>query len=300
MKLAVAALPAPFLIERRVLARNAGEGWHELGAALAEAGIPDGPAPGDVAGAFAFLSALGPAQRRRIERALDQSRNGLAVAALDKPIGPDAKLFLTEGRIALARSNDVAPAKRVVGFSKFESALAAPGRTIRLPNPGARYDVEATLCAIVGRAANRAARSEAARAIVGFTLMAEVTNRNMFDEEAATRNNLYAKNEEALSPFGPCVWIASARELDPATEVTLKVNGAERQRFAVSDLAHTMAAAVGGWSRAVLVPGDAVALGAAIARPRAGNAVDSPVPVAPGDAIEIACAPIGVLAAKFA
>jgi 2-keto-4-pentenoate hydratase/2-oxohepta-3-ene-1,7-dioic acid hydratase in catechol pathway len=103
-----------------------------------------------------------------------------------------------------------------------------------------------------------------------------------------------------LSPLGPSIWIGGAGELDPATEVTLSVNGTARQRFCVSDFAHGVTGATKAWSRVVLDPGDMVALGAAISLPRAGNEVDSPIAIAPGDRIEVACAAIGTLNATVA
>jgi 2-keto-4-pentenoate hydratase/2-oxohepta-3-ene-1,7-dioic acid hydratase in catechol pathway len=188
----------------------------------------------------------------------------------------------------------------VVGFSKFATALADPDSEIRLPEPGQRYDVEAVLAAVLGRPASRLGAAASARSVVGFTLLAEVTHRDMFETEARTNNSLFAKNCAELSPLGPSIWIAGTDELDPACEVTLTVNGALRQRFAVSDFAHGVTDAVKAWSRVVLDPGDMVALGAAICRPRPGNEVDSPIPIAPGDRIEVACPSIGVLRATVA
>jgi len=301
MKIALADVPAPYLLERRVFASGASGAWHGFDAVLASAGIADGPGAGDLPQVLAYLCGLPAGKKKRLERALDAMKNGAAaLAALKKPTGPDTKLLLCEGRVALARSNDQKPAKSPVGFSMFESAFADPDSTLRLPDSNGSYDVEAVLCAVIGGAAERVTSSQAARKVVGFTLMAQVTDRTMFDAEAVTRNNLYAKNLERLSPFGPCIWLAGANEIDPAVTVTLKVNGAERQRFAVADLAHTVPVAVRAWARCVLAPGDAVALGAAIAWPKPGNAVDSPIPIKPGDSLEVACAPIGTLRAKVA
>jgi 2-keto-4-pentenoate hydratase/2-oxohepta-3-ene-1,7-dioic acid hydratase in catechol pathway len=299
MRVALADLPSPFLAETRVVACGANGAWHELGAALGAVGIADAPAACDLPQALAFLSGLPAASRRKVERALDRAADGIA-PSLRKPLAPLSKVLLTEGSIALSRSNDQRPAKMVVGFSKFATALADPDAVLRLPDPDARYDVEAALAAVIGRTENRATAAAASRGIVGFTLMAEITHRDMFETEARTNNSLFAKNCANLSPLGPAIWIAGARELDPATEVTLSLNGALRQRFTVADFAHRVAGAAKAWSRVVLEPGDMVALGAAICRPRPGNDVDSPVAIAPGDRIEVACAPIGVLAATIA
>jgi len=211
---------------------------------------------------------------------------------------PLAKILLTEGRVALARSNDQLPAKMVVGFSKFQQAVADPGTAIRL-DPTAHYDIEATLAAVVGRPATRVSAGNAARSIIGFTLMAEVTHRDMFEAEWKTSNSLFAKNGLGLSAMGPSIWVARLNELDPATEITLKINGEVRQRFAVADFAHNIAGATKAWSRVVLEPGDMIALGAMIAKPQGSNMVDAPTPIAIGDKIEVSCAPIGTLNASF-
>ncbi len=300
MKIGIADLPWPFLAEPRVVAQNGAGTWHDLHTLIAEAGLAAPDQATTLAATLSRLSAMGSGGRKKLERALSHAKHPIASPTFAAPIDPLAKILLTEGRVALARSNDQLPAKMVVGFSKFASACAAPGAALHLPDPDARYDVEAVLVAVLGKEASRVSAGEATRSIVGFTLMAEITNRDMFDREWKTSNNLYAKNHRGLTPLGPSIWIASPSELDPATEITLSLNGAVKQRFAVSDFAHSIANATKAWSRTVLEPGDMVALGAAISKPRPGNEVDSPIEIRVGDKIEVACAPIGTLSATIA
>jgi len=300
MKIALAALPWPLLIEPRIVAQADDGNWHDLQSVLSEIGARNAPADGALPATLAYLATLGSAGRHRIETALRACKNGIASPALLKPMDPLGKILLTEGRVARSRSNDQLPAKMVVGFSKFQSALADPGAQIRLPDRDARYDVEAALAVILGKPAARISAGAAQRSIIGFTLMAEVTHRDMFDAEWRTSNSLFAKNCQGLSPLGPAIWIAGSKDLAPATEITLAVNGVMRQRFAVADFAHGIGQATKAWSRCVLEPGDMVALGAAIAKPVPGNQVDSPIAIVAGDRIEVSCPPIGVLSAQFA
>jgi 2-keto-4-pentenoate hydratase/2-oxohepta-3-ene-1,7-dioic acid hydratase in catechol pathway len=300
MKIGIADLRWPFLAEPRIIAQNGAGTWHDLATLMTEAGLAAPDQAATLPATLSRLSALGNSGRKKLERALGSAKHPVAHPTFAAPIDPLAKILLTEGRVALARSNDQLPAKMVVGFSKFASACAAPGTALRLPDPGARYDVEAVLVAVLGKSAARVSAGEATRSVIGFTLMAEITNRDMFDREWKTSNNLYAKNQRGLTPLGPSIWVASPGELDPATEITLSLNGAVKQRFAVSDFAHSIANATKAWSRTVLEPGDMVALGAAISRPRPGNEVDSPIEITVGDKIEIACAPIGTLSATIA
>jgi 2-keto-4-pentenoate hydratase/2-oxohepta-3-ene-1,7-dioic acid hydratase in catechol pathway len=298
MKLALAEVPAPFLLEPRVMAQGAdGSGWMTFADALAASGIVDGPPSGDIVTALAFVNGLKPAAIKKVERSLAAAPAG-APPRLLRPIGPDRKLLLTEGRVALSRSNDQKPAKSPVGFSMFESAFADPGATLHLPDPSASYDAEAVLVAVMGHGFHRGTAATAGRAVAGYTLMCQITHRDLFDAEAVTRNNLMAKNCDRLSPLGPSILIGPT--IDPATEIVFKVNGVERQRFAIADLAHSVPTAVRAWGRSVLNVGDAVALGAAIAWPKPGNSVDSPIPVKSGDALDVSCAPIGMLTARIA
>lgn len=299
MKIALAAQPQPVLAETRIVAQGTPGQWHDLASVLDEIGIAGVPAAGGLPAMLGFLAAIGSGGRRKIEHALAARKNGTSTPALLKPMDPLAKILLTEGRVSLSRSNDQLPAKMVVGFSKFQTALADPDARIRLPDAQARYDVEAALAVVLGRPASRVSAGAAARGIIGFTLMAEVTHRDMFDAEWRTSNSLFAKNARGLSPLGPCIWIAGLKELDTTTAITLAINGALRQRFTVSDFAHGIAHATKAWSRCVLEPGDMVALGAAIAKPRPDNEVDSPIPIVAGDRIEVSCAPIGTLSAQF-
>lgn len=299
MKVALADLPWPFLVEPRPVAQSDGGAWHDLETVAGEAGLGAALQGCDMPSVLRFLSALITEDRKRLQSALHSRDRGVADPRLLKPIDPLAKILLTEGRVALSRSNDDAPARMVVGFSKLASALADPEGAVLLPEPGAHYDVEAALAAVLGEATDRVDDVTAARRIVGFTLMAEVTHRDMFEAEWRTSNSLFAKNCRALSPLGPAIWIGGIEELDPATEITLAVNGATRQRFTVADFAHSFAAATSAWSRCVLEPGDMVALGAAIARPRPDIEIDSPIPIAAGDRIEVSAAPIGTLRARF-
>ncbi|MGH7088559.1 MAG: fumarylacetoacetate hydrolase family protein, partial [Stellaceae bacterium] len=297
MRLALADIPSPFLAEERVIAAGSDGAWHDFAVVLHRSGIVGAPDPCTLPASLAFLAHLPRASRRRIAQALDAADDPILGATLKKPLAPLSKILLTEGSTALARSNDQRPASMVVGFSKFATALADPEGVIVLPDRDARYDVEAALAAVMGRGGNRFSEAAAQRSIVGFTLLAEVTHRDMFDIEARTNNSLFAKNCAALTPLGPAIIVAGLDEIGPETEVTLSLNGAVRQRFSIGDFAHSIADAVRAWSRVVLEPGDMVALGAAISRPRPGNALDSPVALAPGDRIEVACPPLGVLRA---
>ncbi len=129
MKIGVADLPWPFLAEPRVIAQNGAGTWHDLQTllretGLGEAGLGTGGETATFPAALSRLSAMGANGRKKLEHALSKKTHSIAAPKLAAPIDPLAKILLTEGRVALARSNDQLPAKMVVGFSKFASACA--------------------------------------------------------------------------------------------------------------------------------------------------------------------------------
>src|SRR6185437_11459573 len=127
MKIGIADLPWPFLAEPRIIAQNGAGTWHDLHTLMSEAGLAAPDRATTMAATLSRLSALGSSGRKKLERALGSAKQPISSPALAAPIDPLAKILLTEGRVALARSNDQLPAKMVVGFSKFASACAAPG-----------------------------------------------------------------------------------------------------------------------------------------------------------------------------
>lgn len=308
MRIGLADVPSPVLRRRRVVLEGSKKGWRDFESALALAGFAFEPDPGHptadseaylMADALAFVHDLTAAQRKKLEAVADKAP-ALQDVQLRKPIDADGKMIVTAGREALSRSNEQLPAKMVVGFSKFSDALTDPDAAIRFPSGRDNFDADAGIAAVLGGPAARATAAEGGRAIVGFTLMLDVTDREMFDEERRTNNSLFAKNCEACTPLGPSIWIARERDLDPNTEIKMSVNGEVRQRYRVAHLAHNIKTVTRDWSRATLETGDVLGLGAAIAWPRDRNLVDSPIPIKRGDLIEVSCKPIGVLRATVA
>src|ERR1700722_16850778 len=112
MKLALADIPRPFLAEPRIVASTADGAWQDFADLLDASGIAAAPHAGDLPQTLSFLSHLPSASRARLERGLAARGSGAAPPpALRRPSGPEAWMLLTEGSIALSRSNDQRPAK---------------------------------------------------------------------------------------------------------------------------------------------------------------------------------------------
>jgi len=218
---------------------------------------------------------------------------------LRKPIEPGSKVIIAGYRNPVSWLPE-GKGGRITGFLKFASALADPGAQIRLPGPGTSFDADAALGVVIGKRAERIPASGAFAYVAGYTLLADITDRQTFQEECRTNNNLLAKNHQSLSPLGPCIWIPGDGEIVPKTEVILRLNGQVRQQFNLENFSYGIEETVSAWSRLILEPGDVLGLGAAIARTGPGTHFKSPVPVQPGDFLEVESAPIGVLKAEIA
>lgn len=142
-------------------------------------------------------------------------------------------------------------------FLKAPSALIGPGEAIRLPAASREVHHEAEVAVVVGRRLSRASAEEAFAAIAGWTVLNDVTARDL--QKADGGRFTRAKGFDTFCPM--------ASERLPALDwrrcrIQCRVDGALRQDGALSDLLWTpgeVLAAISGCM--TLVPGDVVSLG---------------------------------------
>jgi len=315
MQLFVTDSPRPFLVRRTLLLQGNEDSCLDLKDVLDCAGLPEPDSRPDTpdTGRWTipkFLSLIcgrPPESREKIEQALallvkekEQKKNVVKIypqRSLDlrKPIEPGSKVIVVGHRAPVSRAQGGMAGKMANGFFKFASALADPGAEIRLPDPERSFAADGVLGVVIGKRAERVPISESLSCVAGFTLLIDVTDRKAFEEESRTNNNLLAKNHFQLSPIGPSLCLATEGQFDRGMEITLRVNGQVRQQFSLGDLAYGVEEMVSTFSRLILEPGDILGLGATIARARPGKILESPVPVKPGDVLDVESRSIGVL-----
>lgn len=117
-------------------------------------------------------------------------------------------------------------------FSKYANTLLGDGAAIPLYPFSSQLDYELELTVVIGKRARNVAQEDALNYIAGYTIGNDVTYR---DIQRRTSQWTPGKSVDGSAPMGP--WIVSSDELpDPASlEVSLTVNGEERQR---SNTAH--------------------------------------------------------------
>lgn len=221
----------------------------------------------------------------------DETRFGqrdMASVRWRRPIGAHAKVLVIGGRRE-GKPDAANRPRQPTAFLKFPTSFAEPDAALMLPRRDGRFEIDAAIGFVIGREASRVSSKDAAGLIFGYVLLADVTDVDAYEEEARTNNGLLAKNHPGLSAISRVIHSRDASAGLPFS-VRMKVNGAARQSFSTTDFPWSAEEAIAAWSLPTLVPGDIVALGAAMARTTAPL-----VAISPGDEIEIESDHLGTI-----
>lgn len=147
------------------------------------------------------------------------------------------------------------------GFVKVASAVIGPDDPVELAPVTEQLDYEVELAVIIGKPGRYVPRERAYDHIAGYTILNDVSARDIQLAEAKYGNHMIGKNLDTLSPMGP--WIVTPEEIgDPMDlEVQLSVNGEIRQHANTSTMIHDIPAMIERWSWGTLEPGDVIATG---------------------------------------
>ncbi|MGB3290460.1 MAG: fumarylacetoacetate hydrolase family protein [Burkholderiaceae bacterium] len=157
----------------------------------------------------------------------------------------------------LAASNRPYPDEPVI-FVKSRSTVVGPDAPIPLLG-GNQVTYEAELAAIIGTAALKAERGQAASHVCGYAIFNDVSYTNMVKEDGGF---VRGKNQAATGPLGP--WIVSADDLpDPyGLHIELDVDGAVLQSSSTEHMLFRIDELIAYASeRMPLDPGDVIATG---------------------------------------
>jgi 2-keto-4-pentenoate hydratase/2-oxohepta-3-ene-1,7-dioic acid hydratase in catechol pathway len=163
------------------------------------------------------------------------------------------------------------------GFIKLISTMSGDGDEVVKPVDITTLDYEPELCYVVGKRAHGVKKAEAMDYISGFTLMNDVSAREIQKREVASGSRFWtAKNMPGFAPVGPFILT-----MDEVTDtdnlwVTCDVNGKQRLRANTGDYLYKIADVLEHFSRYVVFePGDLIAMGApsgvAVGQPNAAE-----------------------------
>ena len=175
-------------------------------------------------------------------------------------------------------------------FVRFPDAQVGHEQPIVRPFLSERFDFEAELAVIIGRAGRHIRAEEALAHVAGYACFADNALR---DFQRHTTQATSGKNFDSSGAFGP--WLVTADEVgDPAElELVGRLNGQEVQRSSVGLLIFPVAELIAYISSfTTLKPGDVIATGTPSG---VGMKRTPPLFMKAGDAFEVEISKIGTL-----
>jgi 2-keto-4-pentenoate hydratase/2-oxohepta-3-ene-1,7-dioic acid hydratase in catechol pathway len=172
-------------------------------------------------------------------------------------------------------------------FAKASTAVIGPEEPVVCPRGAGRVDHEVELAVVIGRAGRRITRRKAWSHIAGYTILNDVTARDLQTRDmAASRPWFISKSYDTFAPMGPCIALPDDVPDPGQLSISLRVNGEVRQRSTTSDLVFGVPELIHRLSRHItLEPGDVIATGTP----------SGISPIEPGDVMEAEVEGIGVL-----
>jgi 2-keto-4-pentenoate hydratase/2-oxohepta-3-ene-1,7-dioic acid hydratase in catechol pathway len=249
---------------------------------------------------------LGPSALTALNKILDDHRSSwpvgtalpLANVKLLAPIPrPRKNIFgiglnyldhVAESSRALDTARDLP--KQPVIFSKPPTSVIGPDEAIQHDKTVTQQlDWEVELAVIMGRTARKVTEAQALGFVFGYSVMIDVSAR----DNRRAGQWIYSKGQDTYAPFGPC--IVTADEIgDPhELDLSLKVNGVEKQRSNTRHMLFKVPHLISDISTAItLEAGDIIATGT----PDGVGAGRTPQDwLWPGDVVEAEVAGIGRL-----
>lgn len=197
-------------------------------------------------------------------------------------------------REAQAFFGDVAPRRPPLALRPPTNVIG-PTDVIACPPEAGELDYEAELAVVIGRAARRVPRAQAARHVAGYMCAQDLTSRALLRSDTDINplflQPTHAKGVDSFCPTGP--WLVTADEIaDPgALPICAWVNGELRQDGSSAELIVGISELVE-WLSATftLLPGDIILTGTPAGM---GAALDPPQFLRHGDVVRTAIEGLG-------
>lgn len=179
---------------------------------------------------------------------------------------------------------------RPVLFSKPGTAVIGPDDAIAHDgNLTQQLDWECELAVVIGRTARRVPVESALSHVFGYSITNDISAR----DQRRSGQWFYSKGQDTYAPFGPAVRTADSVPDPQRLDLSLTVNGEQKQSGNTSHMLFSIAELIADISRGMtLEPGDVIATGS----PQGvGAAQIPPQYLQPGDVVEATIEGIGTL-----
>lgn len=155
-------------------------------------------------------------------------------------------------------SNLPIPREPVV-FSKFPTAVIAPGEPVVLPGGSTQVDYEAELAVVIGKRAKGVSQAQALDYVLGYTCLNDVSAR---DFQFADGQWQRGKSCDTFAPMGPAIVTTDVLPDPHSLPIKLVLNGAAMQDSNTNQLIFGVPELIEFLSRTItLEPGDVIATG---------------------------------------
>jgi 2-keto-4-pentenoate hydratase/2-oxohepta-3-ene-1,7-dioic acid hydratase in catechol pathway len=205
-------------------------------------------------------------------------------------VRPSKILAIGRNYVDHAIEGGAAPPSAPLLFNKLPNSLSAHNAPIVLPDISQKVDYEAELAVVIGRRARRVGEAEALRYIFGYTLINDVSARDLqYGDGQWTRG----KGLDTFAPLGPFITTRDEIADVQALKIEGRLNGEVMQSSNTAKMIFKIAYLVSYLSQGItLEPGDVIATGT----PEGVGAFrDPPVLLKAGDVYEVEIEGLGTL-----
>lgn len=239
------------------------------------------------------LQEVGSLVREAQSRGIVQ--DGRLASALDSisflpAVNPGKILAIGRNYVDHASEGGAAPPEAPLIFNKLSTSLSAHNAPIVLPAISTQVDYEAELAVVIGRRAKRVSESEALDFVFGYTLINDVSARDLqFGDGQWVRG----KGLDGFAPLGPFITTRDEVADVQALKIEGRLNGQVMQSSNTGKMIFKVAYLVSYLSQGItLEPGDVIATGTPEG---VGVFRDPPVLLKAGDVYEVTIEGLGTL-----
>jgi len=203
---------------------------------------------------------------------------------------PSKILAIGRNYVDHAIEGGAAPPEAPLLFNKLPNSLNAHNAPIVLPSISVKVDYEAELAVVIGRRAKRVSEAEAHEYIFGYTLINDVSARDLqFGDGQWTRG----KGLDTFAPLGPFITTRDEIRDVQALKIEGRLNAEVMQSSTTGKMIFQVAYLVSYLSQGLtLEPGDVIATGTPEG---VGVFRDPPVLLKAGDVFEVEIEGLGTL-----
>lgn len=275
-------------------------------ASLAAKGVSDAVRRAEVAVPASITDMLRSGSLAAAREALGQltratQANGPLVSPMERcrlhpPLRPSK--LIAVGRNYLSHNESVGTKVEMQvpsAWIKANSAITGPMDDIVKPRATKELDYETELSMVIGKRCRDVPESQAYDVIAGYTIVNDVSARDIARIERKEANQLLGKMFDTFAPMGP--WLVTADEVPDPMQLRLRtrVNGQIRQDASTSTVIWPIPKLIAYISQMTLEPGDVITTGTPDGCAMGRKPGESSWYLEPGDVLESEVEGIGVM-----